>query len=100
MAKLAEKPRQLPPLDRRTANLARRGCAKQHLTGIAARSEARAISGLIDRASLIRREPDRQVLAAHAGFAAVAHGDTQRRGKGGKGTASPVRAGVSGSKAP
>ena len=36
MAKFAEQPRQLPPLDRRSPHLARRGRTKQHLTGIAA----------------------------------------------------------------
>ena len=44
MTELAEKPRQFTPLYRRAAHLTRRGRAKQYLTGIAARSEPRAIS--------------------------------------------------------
>ncbi len=100
MTQLAKKPRQLAPLNRRASHLARRGCSKQHLTAIAAGSKPGAIGLLIDRRSLLRRETDREVLAAHPLFAAVTHGNTQRRGKGGKGTASPIRAGVSGSKAP
>jgi len=49
MAKFAEEPREFAALDRRSAHLAWRRCAQEHLTGVTARGEARTIGGLIDR---------------------------------------------------